>query len=234
LQEQAKGNTEKRQYAVMELTETEENFVAVLHTINTAFRVPLEKYANMPGTLVTPEEVATVFLNVKQLLSQHAAFLADLQAGQPLRYACCSCCYPCCYTCCCAEYAQAGGCPQQPRLYPAAAGTTLLRMQRHPATTASLRAITTQSLLPAAPFVSHRPPPPPLCALRGARPRRSPLFTKYQPTFILYGTYCARLPAATKCLEELCSKKGMASHLQVLQENSKQRFSLKDLLMYVC
>lgn len=59
---------------------------------------------------------------------------------------------------------------------------------------------------------------------------RSPLFLKYQSTFILYGTYCACLPGAVACLEDLCQKKGLQPHLDALEQGSQQRFGLKDLL----
>lgn len=85
LQKQAKDKKEKYRFAIMELQETEENFVGVLQTLNTAFRQPLEKVVLLPSTSATPSEIAKVFLNIEQLLAEHSAFLADLQAGTAVR-----------------------------------------------------------------------------------------------------------------------------------------------------
>eukprot|EP00054_Salpingoeca_dolichothecata_P025603 m.180295 g.180295 ORF g.180295 m.180295 type:complete len:573 (-) comp25414_c0_seq1:633-2351(-) len=58
----------------------------------------------------------------------------------------------------------------------------------------------------------------------------SPAFLEFRNEFLMYASYCARVPDSIKRLEELCGKKEIASALKNLKETSSQRFELKDLL----
>ncbi|KAH8041302.1 hypothetical protein HPB51_014583 [Rhipicephalus microplus] len=71
----------KRQQVCLELLQTETNYVAILHSILTLFKAPLEDPSSMPGEpLLDPAEVRLIFGHLPPIYEVHRSLQLQLQA----------------------------------------------------------------------------------------------------------------------------------------------------------